>query len=237
MNNAPIGIFDSGIGGISVLTECRKTMPNENFIYLADFANAPYGNKSAEEILALSAACVNKLLSRGVKAIVAACNTATSVAANKLRTTLNVPLIGLEPALKPACEQCLSKEIILLCTVATSKQDKFQNLLKTCGNARLIVLPQKDLAENIEKNFSDHGEMRRAVKEIFAGKTNAGGVVLGCTHYVFLKPFIAEFFAENGNSNVKIFDGNGGAARRLMSVLAEKNALSDRSERGSVEFI
>ena len=237
MNNSPVGIFDSGIGGISVLNECRSVLPRENFIYLADSENAPYGNRSADEILALARACVNTLLSRGVKAIVAACNTATSVAAATLRQTLDVPLIGLEPAIKPAYEHCKDKETLLLCTAATSKQEKFINLVKEYGDMNLSILPQKHLAAYIEKNIGDGNAMRKITEEIFRDKTHVSGIILGCTHYVFLKPFIAEFFGKCGNGGVMIFDGNAGAARRLKAVLTKSDALAERTERGAVEFI
>ncbi len=237
MDNSPVGIFDSGIGGISVLNECRSLLPHENFIYLADGKNAPYGNKSAEEILSLSLDCANALCSRGAKAVVAACNTATSVAAATLRQILPVPLIGLEPAIKPAYERRKERETVLLCTVATSKQEKFKNLLAKYGDMNLTVLPQKDLAEYIENNIGNAEKMRKVTEEIFGDRTQIGGVILGCTHYVFLKPYIAEFFLRHGNGNVEIFDGNAGAARRLEYVLEQNNALAERECGGTVEFI
>ena len=237
MNDNPVGIFDSGIGGISVLSECRKILPHENFIYLADFSHAPYGNKSAEEILSLALNCTEALIKNGAKAVVAACNTATSVAAETLRQTLGVPLIGLEPAIKPLYGQCKEKESVLLCTVATSRQKKFGNLLKEYGDMDLTVMPQENLAEYIEQNIGDGEALKNITEEIFRGKEHIGGIVLGCTHYVFLKPYIKKFFRDSGNGDVKIFDGTFGAAKHLKYVLEQNDLSSGRSSGGTVEFI
>lgn len=236
MNDSPIGIFDSGIGGLTVLDECRRILPRENYLYLADFAHAPYGNKTTDEIFGLAQACVETLLSHGVKAVVAACNTATNAAADRLRRLFDVPIIGLEPALKPAYEAHTDGTAVLLCTAATAEQEKFKQLLSRYGNMNLIVSTQKNLAAQIENCIADADAMRRITEEIFGGFKNVSEVILGCTHYVFLKPYIEEYFFSRGES-VKIFDGNLGAAKRLKAVLKQRGALTQRKRRGSVEFI
>ena len=237
MNDNPIGIFDSGIGGIALLKECASLLPHESFLYHADFENAPYGNKSEYEIFSVSLENVELLLSYGAKAIVVACNTATGVAVDKLRKIIDVPIIGLEPAVKPACEDNKSKPVVLLCTNATARQEKFIKLIQNYGNERLSVLPQENLAKYVEDHVGDAAAMKKVVQEIFTGKTDAESVVLGCSHYTYLKKYIIEFFKENGNESIKIYDGISGTAKQLRSVLQSNNLLSDSISTGFIEFV
>ena len=144
-----IGFFDSGVGGISMLKSAVKALPNENFIYLGDTKNAPYGVRSEEDIRALTVNCVNKLLERNIKALVIACNTATSAAAQTLRETLTIPVIAMEPALKPAHENRHGGQIIVLATAATLRQQKFRVLMEKYGEGAVLI-PGNGIVELVE---------------------------------------------------------------------------------------
>lgn len=233
MKNSPIGLFDSGIGGITVLDSCRKLLPHENFVYISDFSHSPYGNRPQEYILNRVDACVNELASHGVKAIVAACNTATNVGIEYARKQSERIFLGVEPALKPARKECGDGQVLLLCTHATTNQSKFKQLLLSYGGDNVVVLPQSDLATLIENNIENLSVLQGVVNNIFSPYPNACGVVLGCTHYVYLKELIYSHYS----SNIKIFDGNDGVARHLKTRLEEKNLLCDNPKNGAVKFI
>ena len=135
--DAPVGIFDSGVGGISVLREAVRALPHERYIYYGDTAYAPYGTKSADEVLTRVLAISDFLLARRIKALVIACNTATGVAAQALRERLQIPVIGMEPALKPASEMRLGGSILVMATPVTLSQPKFLRLMGQYGEGRL----------------------------------------------------------------------------------------------------
>lgn len=227
MNNAPIGIFDSGVGGISTLNSCLELLGDESFIYLADRSGLPYGNKTLEQIGGRVDVCVRALIEEGVKAVVVACNTATNVGIAALRKSYSLPFVGVEPALKPAVEQCRRGNVLVLLTSAAAKQEKFLSLLNRCDNGRVIVSPQEELAAEVEKNIEDLSALRCAVYKILSGYKNVEGVVLGCTHYVFLRGIVNDFYG----GRIKIFDGNDGAARRLQWVLEQGDIKADSSRR------
>lgn len=232
MSDAPIGVFDSGVGGVSVLKACLDVLPSENFVYLADRSGMPYGNKTHEEIEKRVELCVQTLQSEGVKAIVAACNTATNVGIASLRKKYDMPFVGLEPAVKPAAENCGRGNILVLLTPLTAEQEKFKKLKEKYDNGRLIIAPQENLAEEVEEHIDDYHALKKPVYDILRRYKNVEGVVLGCTHYVFLRPIVEEFYG----GRIKIFDGNDGAARRLKSVL-ESDRLLSRGLRRSLKFI
>ena len=137
--NQPIGVFDSGLGGLSVLSELWKLMPNEKYIYLGDSKNAPYGTKSEQEVKKYTEENIIKLIDMGVKAVVIACNTATSVAANELREIFSIPIIGIEPAIKPAAENHKGGNIIVMATPMTLKKEKFNNLMNSYNDISNII--------------------------------------------------------------------------------------------------
>ncbi len=232
MNQAlnPIGVFDSGVGGISTLREMIRELPEERFIYFGDMANAPYGTKSTAEVQACTRTVVKYLLGRGIKALVIACNTATGASAAMLRKELTLPVIGMEPALKPASEIRRNGNVLVLATPLTLRQEKFENLMKRYGEGAVKV-PCPGLMELVEQE--DGPGALRYLKELFSRwpAEQVDAVVLGCTHYVFLKDMIRDLLPER----IAITDGNAGTARQLRRVLAEKGLLNGEGP-GGVEL-
>ncbi|MBQ3574917.1 MAG: glutamate racemase [Clostridia bacterium] len=227
-----IGILDSGVGGISVLREAVKLLPNENFIYYGDNKNAPYGPKPIEEIVQLSKNAVDYLLSRNVKALVLACNTITSAYAKQLRSEVTIPVIGMEPAVKPASLARCGGKILALATKATLSLDKFSVLMENYGEG-VIPLEGKGLVEIVESGKRCSPEAHNALEEIFKPYLNEqiDGIVLGCTHYPFLRRQIEQFFPD-----AMIFDGLEGTVRQLKRRLAEENRLNSVNKTGDVRF-
>lgn len=203
----PIGVFDSGLGGLSVLAAIRKQLPGENLIYYGDSANAPYGEKTRLQVRQLSTRICDTLVDQGVKAIVVACNTATSAAINELRKRYDIPVVGMEPALKPAVEQTETGAIAVLATALTLRESKFQKLLEKYRTGRRIFsIPCPELVTLVESGILSGEKAEVAVVASLRGleKEDLAAVVLGCTHYVFLKPI---FEKKLGNKTL-IVDGN-----------------------------
>ena len=226
----PIGVFDSGIGGISTLKEMIRELPREHFIYYGDIANAPYGTKSTEEVIACVRKVVQHLLDRQIKALVIACNTATGAAAATLRREQTIPVIGMEPALKPASEKRNGGSILVMATPLTLQMEKFNLLMSKYGEGAIRV-PCPGLMELVE---ADDGKgALEYLKKLFAGfdLDRVDAVVLGCTHYVFLRDMIRDLLPEH----IAIMDGNAGTARQLRRVLA-RNGLLNEEGKGKVEF-
>ena len=235
-NSSPIGVFDSGLGGITVLKELTKLMPYENYIYLGDTKNAPYGNKSDEEIMTHSENCLRVLIEKGAKAVVIACNTATSVAAPYLRENYDLPIIGIEPALKPAVVAHPNKKIIIMATPVTLKKEKFASLNARFGEmASIIPIPCPGLAEIIEKGCIDKEEIRSYLKNLFlpfkGDKVSA--IVLGCTHY----PHIADEIKNAFSYDIEIFDGAVGTTKETKRRLEESGLINTSGKKGIIEFI
>lgn len=230
--NDLIGFFDSGVGGVSVLHTARRILPNEHFLYYGDNGHAPYGPKPLEEIRRLSAESVGVLLDRGVKAVVIACNTATSAYAEILRAELKLPVIGMEPALKPAQEARHGGEILVLATQATLTLPKFQRLMKRYGD-HVSPVVGRGLVELVEAGKADSPETEAALRELlgrYVGRS-IDSVVLGCTHYPFLAGAIRRMFPE-----AELFDGRTGTCMRLKHLL-EAGGLRSKGTEGSVEFL
>ena len=225
----PIGVFDSGIGGISTLREMIRELPDERFIYFGDTANAPYGTKSTDEVIDCVRGVVDQLMQKDIKALVIACNTATGAAAATLRREMSIPVIGMEPALKPASQVRKNGSVLVLATPLTLHQEKFENLMKQYGQGALKV-PCPGLMEIVEKD--DGAAALRYLQELFSrfDLDQVDAVVLGCTHYVFLKDMIRDLLPER----IAITDGNAGTARQLKRVLARENLLNEEGP-GSVE--
>ncbi len=232
-NERPIGVFGSGVGGISVLAELCSVLPNEDFLYLGDSKNAPYGTKTASEILELCENCAKTLIDMGAKAIVIACNTATSVAADFLRKKYkDIPVIGIEPAVKPASEYKENSKILVMATPVTLKKEKFINLIENVnGNNTIIPLPCAGLVELIEQGKTDCREMEVFLKELLSPflEEKIDSVVLGCTHYPFVKEQIKKSFPYE----VKIFDGGYGTACETKRRIEKNNP----DHKGEVKFL
>ena len=221
----PIGIFDSGVGGTSIWKEIVKKLPNENTIYLADSANAPYGNKSQNEILALSTKNTELLLERGCKIIVVACNTATTNAITELRNKYSVPFIGIEPAIKPAALQTKTKKVGILATKGTLSSTLFHSTSSLFAKGITIIEREgKGLVELIETGQMDSPKMRNLLSEYINPmlEENIDSLVLGCTHYPYLIPLLREVLP----SNVRIIDSGEAVARQTHAVLEKEGLLS-----------
>ena len=233
----PIAVFDSGMGGISVLKELVLALPNENFIYFGDTANAPYGTKSAEKVREMTFSVYEKLKAEGVKAFVIACNTATSVAVASLREKYSDDIIiGVEPALKPAVKCCDNPTVCVLATPLTLKEEKFAHLLEKFGvNARVIPFACPGLVEFVERGEVSGENLRIFLEELFSPlkEEKLDAVVLGCTHYPLVKEEISSVLGEN----VQIFDGSVGTALNTRRRLEERGLLSDTDQKGSVVFV
>ncbi|MFV0381618.1 MAG: glutamate racemase [Breznakia sp.] len=224
IKNASIAIFDSGLGGISVLRECMQLLPNEHFLYFGDSINAPYGTKDKKQILDHCFSICNFFMEKQVKAIVVACNTATSVAIDALRQRYPIPIIGMEPALKLAAHNQKKKNIIVMATPLTLKEKKFAKLMKQYEtNNNIIKMPCPHFVDIIEQDM-DHKQLHvNAQIDAYSHLIkNIDSIVLGCTHFLFLKKEIQHYF----DNNIVIFDGNLGTARNLKAILESKNLLS-----------
>ncbi|MBQ3866398.1 MAG: glutamate racemase [Clostridia bacterium] len=232
----PIGVFDSGVGGVTVLRELVRLMPAEDYLFLGDSAHAPYGTKSPEEVLALSRQNVDRLLSRGAKEIVVACNTATAVGIDALRRLYpDVPVIGIEPALKPAALENEGKRVLLMATPLTLNLERVAMLRQRFENvARVEILPCRGLAELIEAGHLDDEALDAYLAGLFSGvdRESVSAVVLGCTHYPHILPALARRFPPA----VRFYDGGAGTARRARDVLRERDLLRPEGGRGTVEF-
>ncbi len=220
----PVGVFDSGIGGISVLAEMVRDLPGEKFIYLADSAHAPYGSQSCERVRDISLQAAGLLVARGIKALVVACNTATSVAINCLRMEFDLPVIGMEPALKPAVEMKENGLIVVMATPLTLQEEKFHTLYRRYNHtASIVPLPCDGLVELIETEAGS-AEIEKYLKELFRSVPGReiSIIVLGCTHYCFIRDEIARVTG----SGVRIIDGNAGTVRHLKNTLQAGNLLA-----------
>lgn len=233
---APIGVFDSGLGGISVLRALVREMPNEDFLYYGDSANAPYGTKSLEEVRALTVSSVEYLMQKGVKAIVVACNTATSAAVRFLRETYpNEIIIGIEPAIKPATAVCEQPNIIAMATPMTLKEQKFHALMdRYKAQANIMPLPCPGLVEFVEDGKVGTDEFLQFMTTLLAPfkEQKIDAVVLGCTHYPFAVSEIKKVLGEH----VKLFDGAWGTARETKRRIAAANLLNDHNELGTIIY-
>lgn len=229
----PIGVFDSGVGGLSTLREIRRELAHEDLLYVADSAHIPYGDKLPAFIEARSVAITEFLLSRGAKAVVVACNTATGAAIKTLRSRFRVPIIGMEPAIKPAVAKTKSGIVGVLATNGTFASDKFANLVGQCvGNAKIVIQACAGLVEQVEAGDLGSDRTRALVKRYVSPLTAQGAdtIVLGCTHYPFLMALIQEI----AGPTTTILDPSPAVARELRRRL-ESNDLLLRHDTDGVE--
>ncbi|WEG13554.1 glutamate racemase [Pullulanibacillus sp. KACC 23026] len=223
-----IGFFDSGIGGLTVLHQALRFLPNEDYIYYADTWHVPYGDKPKEEVKGYIFEAVDFIVKQGVKALVIACNTATSIAVEDLRKTYDFPILGIEPAVKPAVQSCepKHKKVLVLATPLTLKEEKFHNLVKRLGQDDLIdSLPMPGLVHLAENFQFDDEVVLPYLKEKLApfDINQYGTVVLGCTHFPFFKNSIKRLFPDD----VEIISGSVGTAKNLERHLEARNLLGN----------
>jgi glutamate racemase len=234
--SGPIGMFDSGVGGLAVLSEVRRLLPGEDLLYYADTAWFPYGPRPHDEIRQRADAIARELLDRGAKLIVVACNTATSAAIAHLRETYDVPFVGMEPALKPAAERTHTGRVALLVTPGTARGEKLAALIDRHGrNIEVHVIEAPGLAEAVESGALDAPETR-ALLARYAAETRESGadvLALGCTHYAFLR---AAFERELG-SGVAVIEPSEAVARHVAHVLEEHEIRNERTSGGAVEYL
>ncbi|MCG6984153.1 MAG: glutamate racemase [Thiocapsa sp.] len=233
--NQPIGVFDSGVGGLSVLREIHRELPHEDLLYVADSGHAPYGDQSMTAIEARAVAITELLLARGAKAVVVACNTATGAAARVLRTRYPVPVIAMEPAVKPAIEQTRSGVVGVLATRQTLASHNFARLLARMGEGAEILLQAcPGLVERVEAGELD-SEPTRALLASYVEPLLVRGtdtLVLGCTHYPHLAPVIRSM----AGPGVAVLDSGAAVARQVRRRLAEAGLLASPRQAGRVRF-
>lgn len=231
-----IGFFDSGIGGLSVLREALVLMPDENYIYFADSDNAPYGTKTKEEVRNLTFKAVEFLVERNIKALVVACNTATSAAVRELRGKYGFPIVGMEPAVKPAVEKTANagKRVLVLATPLTLKEEKFQSLVSRFDAGHIVdMLPAPKLVEFAEKFTFKGPDVDAYIEEILPEDIHHyGTVVLGCTHF----PLFRETLSRILPSGIDIIDGNRGTINHLHEIMREAGILNTSAVKGQITF-
>lgn len=235
MNGAPVGIFDSGVGGLSVLHHIRAELPHENLLYVADSAYAPYGTKTPEQIQARSLVLAEFLLGQGAKVLVVACNTATAAAASFLRERFAVPVIAMEPAVKPAVAATQSGVVGVLATSGTLKSAQFAALLENYGkNVRIVTQAGLGLVECVERGELDHAETRALLLKYLTPIRAEGAdtLVLGCTHYPFLRPLIKSIVADE----MTLIDTGAAVARHLRRRIGECGLTTTSRSVGSEQF-
>ena len=228
-----IAVFDSGVGGISVLRELVALMPQEHFLYYGDSANAPYGDRTTTQVRQLTMAAAEHLMERGIKALVVACNTATAAAINELRQRWpDAIIIGIEPALKLAYDQFHRSRVGVMATQVTLREEKFTHQLERFPDMRVSLIPAPGLVELIEAGLADAPETEALLRQLLApyvGKLDA--LVLGCTHY----PFIARNIASIMGEQTRLLHGGPGTARETRRRLEKADLL--RTGTGSVTIL
>ena len=225
-----IAVFDSGVGGISVLRHLVRVLPEERFLYFGDSANAPYGTKTKAQVKELTFRAAEMLLQKGIKALVVACNTATSAAINELRAAYpDLIVIGIEPALKLAADNFPGGSLGVMATPMTLREEKFAKLMERFAEScEIYKIPAPGLVELIESGRADSPETDALLRELFAPYPKLDALVLGCTHYPFAKKAISRVL---GNE-VTLLDGGDGTARETRRRLTEAGLL--RSGEGSI---
>lgn len=232
---APIGVFDSGVGGLSVLREIRRALPQENLLYVADSGHAPYGDQPSEFIEGRASAVVRFLLDAGAKAITVACNTATVVAVEKLRSWSPVPIVAIEPAIKPAAAGTRSGVIAVLATSQTLASGNVARLCAQYGaNTKILLQPCPGWVDLVERGELDSDAGRALVAKHLDPVLAQGAdtLVLGCTHYPFLQPLIREL----AGAQVQIIDPAAAVARELARRLGALQLLNPGPQDGAEHF-
>ena len=238
MDNRPIGVYDSGFGGLSVWRELRRLLPNESFIYLGDGKNCPYGGRSREEIAGFAMEAVERLVTEGVKMVVVGCNTATTASVELLRARWSdMPIVGLEPAVKPACLTTQTRRIAVLATEHSLRSDMFlSTAARYASDVEVLKVVGEnfvDIVERGEENTEYGYDAVRRVVEPLLGE-NIDKIVLGCTHYPFLTGQIERVIAGHG---IDIVDSGEAVARRVEWLLARYGIAAATDHEAEYRFI
>ena len=234
INNQPIGLFDSGIGGTSIWSAIHELLPNEDTIYLADSKNAPYGKKTKEEIIALSIKNTEFLLEKNVKLIVVACNTATTNAIKELRDLYKVPFIGIEPAIKPAAIHSKTQTIGILATKGTLSSELFNKTVEKYQDTHIIEQIGYGLVELIENGELNSPEMEKLLHSYLQPmiEANIDYLVLGCSHYPYLIPLIKKIIP----NHIQIIDSGEAVARQTQKIIEEKVGKHDVGKSNAIFY-
>lgn len=238
MNNNPIGVYDSGFGGLSVWRELYRALPEESIVYLGDGKNCPYGSLSAERISLLATESVKELLARGCKMVVVACNTATAAAIDHLRATFpETPFVGLEPAVKPACQRTQTRVVGVIATERSLNSEKFLSTLAKYGQGvNVIRAVGRGFVEAVEANQENLPATEEAVRQVIEPIIARGAdmLVLGCTHYPFLRDVIVKVIAER---EVEIIDSGEAVEKRVESLLDQYDLRAESGHKPKYEFV
>jgi len=236
VNNMRIALFDSGLGGLTVLSEAVKQLPKEDFLFFADTLHVPYGTKTKEQVQDFVRESLDQILKEDIKALVIACNTATSAAAEELRQEYSFPIIGMEPAVKPAVEMNreTGKRVLVAATPLTLHQSKYTQLVSRVDDHSIVdSLPLPELVTYCEAMQFDPEVMTAYFNEKLSPYhlNDYGTLVLGCTHFPFYKPLLSRILPDH----IEIIDGSRGTIRRLRHVLVEKELLENQGS-GDIRF-
>lgn len=235
MDNRPIGVFDSGIGGLSILRELYRELPNENFVFFADQHNVPYGEKTKEELVTLTSRIVKFLAEQNVKMVVVACNTATCYSVDELRAANTMPIVGVVPAIKPAAERTKTGSIALIATPATAQSPYVTDLIKQYApNINVLRVGCFGLENAVETGDLDSANTFEVLNKYVLPlkEKNIDKLVLGCTHYPFLKAQITSILGPS----VELIDSGEGVAKNVANIIHEKNLENSEGDRTTAFF-
>lgn len=233
--SAPVGVFDSGMGGLSVLREIHLLLPHENLIYIADSKHAPYGDRSTQYVQQRSLEIANFLLKKNIKSLVVACNTATALAVDILREQLTIPVIGLEPAIKPGVKMSKTGVIGVLATQRTIESKRLHCLtVKHASHTKVLAQACPGLVEKVEANHLDHYDTRQLIKKYTLPllEQNADTIILGCTHYPFLQQTISTIVGRD----IQIIETGKPVAQQLQRVLHKYKLNNASQKNGNIFF-
>ena len=238
MDNRPIGVYDSGFGGLSVWRELRRMLPNESLIYLGDGKNCPYGGRSREEITAFATEAVERLVTEGVKMVVVGCNTATTAAVAHLRERWSdMPIVGLEPAVKPACLSSRTRRIAVLATEHSLQSEMFlATALRYAGDVEVVKVVGEGFVELVERGAEHSAEAEVAVRKVVEPLLgmDIDKIVLGCTHYPFLRPLIEGVI---GDRDIAVIDSGEAVARRVKWLLERYDIGAEEGNVANYRFV
>ena len=238
MDNRPIGVYDSGFGGLSVWRELRRMLPNESLIYLGDGKNCPYGGRSREEITAFATDAMEHLVTEGVKMVVVGCNTATTAAVAHLRERWSdMPIVGLEPAVKPACLSSRTRRIAVLATEHSLQSEMFlATALRYAGDVEVVKVVGEGFVELVERGAEHSAEAEAAVRKVVEPLLgmDIDKIVLGCTHYPFLRPLIEGVIGDRG---IAVIDSGEAVARRVKWLLERYDIGAEEGNVAKYRFV